>query len=148
MGNVRNEICAQGLHAGKLLRHAVEAIDDLQEAVVDAEPAEQRNAHAEIPGHDLLRGLGNAAGCAPHGQLAAQGIKGREQQAQQNHVCKGQLGGNGQVITGKHHAQRIDQRIGEQHDAAGHDERRHHKKHKVVAERLQKPLHACLITAL
>ena len=147
VGHIRNKVCPQGLHAGQLLSHAVEAVDDLHKMLIIAETAGARDPGREIPGDDAFGGLSDTFRRTFHGELAANGIKHREQNAQQDHVDKGQLGSRAQILPREHNAQRAHQRLGEKHDAAGHQERHHQEEHDVVVQPSQESLH-CFSTAL
>ena len=119
MGDIGDEVCAQGLHTGQLLHHAVKIVDNDIEARLH--PAQGRNSGAEIAVHDLLCSVDNALYRALHRDLAAQQIYRRADQAQHKHIAEGNRCRRADILGGKFNLRSIAQISHEQcHGACQH----------------------------
>ena len=138
MGHVGNKVCSQGLRAGQLLRHCIEAVDDRVQAVLPIAPG-GGDAHTEVALHQLLRRVGDAPDRAVKDAPPSDRVDHRAQQAQQHHVDKGQLGGGLNALLGQSQSHRPGHGGEEQHHAAGDHKGHQQEKYRIVADRFQHP---------
>lgn len=88
MRNICNKIASQCLYPRQLLRHAVEAVNDLIEAFVRAESADMRNANRKISRNHALRRGGYLPDWTIYRNLTANKVKYGINQTEQQYIQK------------------------------------------------------------
>lgn len=145
MGHVRDEIRAQRLRAGELLGHAVEAVRDLVQPVVAVQARRRRDAHGEIPLHELLRRVKNP----PHGlvdqMVAAHAVKQRQRAGEREHIDQRDSGSVPDVRLCQRKLHFPGHAGEEQQHAAGDQEPRQRKEDHIAAHGEEHAAHPFLV---
>ena len=137
MADIRDKIGAQGFHTGKFLRQGVEGICNHIKAILPQD-AERRDAHRKIPPGDPPGRLHNLPHRAVNQKAAAHLIHNGAQQAEQQHIAKGQPGGPAELLLCEGKAERGLQLADEQRHAAG-DQERHCQEKGQIPPQCQPP---------
>ena len=120
VGNIGDEVRAQGFHAAQLLYHLVKVVDDDVEARFDT--ANRLYAGREITVHNPLCTVDNALDRTLHRKLSTQQIHRRTHKAQHKHVAECDKCRKLNITLGKYHIHRLSQISQEKiHGACEHE---------------------------